>query len=69
MPLSNHITNYGHGQWEGGGASGTSVRGPESQEGTCESPKYTISLAIYVLFYFFPTFCWYFQLFLVYLEK
>ena len=53
----------------GGGSAGTSVRSPESQEGACESLKDTIALAIHVLFYFCPTFCWYVQLFLAYLEK
>jgi len=49
-----------------GGSAGTSVRGPESQEGTFESPKGLISLAIDVLFSFFH---WYFQLLLAYLEN
>jgi hypothetical protein len=40
------------GIWEGGSA-GTSVRGPESQEGACESLKDPIALAIDVLFLFF----------------
>jgi len=33
-----------------GGSVGTSVRGPESQEGVCESLKGIIALAIDVLF-------------------
>jgi len=33
-----------------GGSAGTSVQGPESQEGACESLKGPISLAIDVLF-------------------
>jgi hypothetical protein len=43
---------------------GTSVRGPESQEGARESLKVPIVLAIDLLFL-----GRYFQLFLVYLEK
>ena len=48
---------------------GTSVRGPESQEGACESMKGPIALAIDVLFLFFSYIFGYFQLFIVYLEK
>jgi len=33
-----HINNSDQGLWEGGSAD-TSVRGPESQEGACESLK------------------------------
>jgi hypothetical protein len=36
-----------------GGSAGTSVRGPESQEGACESLKDPIALAIDVSFLFF----------------
>jgi hypothetical protein len=52
-----------------GGSAGTSVRGPESQEGACESLKGPIVLTIDVLFGFFFYLFWYFQLFLVYLEN
>jgi len=47
-----------------GGSAGTSVRGPESQNGACESLKGPIALAIDILFYLGG-----FQLYLVYLEK
>jgi hypothetical protein len=40
------------GLWEGWGSAGTSVRGPESQEGVCESLKDTMALTIEVLFNF-----------------
>ena len=42
-----------------GWSFGTSVRGPDSQEGSCESLKGPIALAIhvYVLFRFFDFFC------------
>ena len=39
------------GLWEGN-LAGTSVRGPENQEGVCESLKGHIALAIGVLFWF-----------------
>ena len=51
-----------------GGSAGTSVHGPKSQEGTCESLKSPIALAIEGFFLLFNLFR-YFQLFLVYLEK
>ena len=53
--------------WEWGSA-GTSVRGPEIQEGARESLKGPIASAIDVSFWFVLLFL-YFQLFLVYLEK
>ena len=40
-----------------GGLSGTSVRCPESQKGTCESLKDPIALGIDDSFLFFFTFC------------
>jgi hypothetical protein len=43
---------YTQALWEGGSV-GTSIRGPESQEGACESLKGPIALAIDVLFRFF----------------
>jgi len=54
------------------GSAGTSARGPENQEGACESLKDPIALAIDVLFLIFFHLVGrgvYFQLFLVYLKK
>jgi hypothetical protein len=48
-----------------GGSAGTSVRGPERQEGAYKSLKGPIALAIDVLFRFLGSF----QLFLVYSEN
>jgi hypothetical protein len=45
--------------------AGTSVKGPESQEGVCESLMGPIFLAVHVLFRFFHFCRGYFQLFLV----
>ena len=39
-----------------GGSVGTSVKGPESQEGACESLKGHIALVVDVLFRFFHIF-------------
>ena len=62
--MSITIKNKGWSRAYERGSVGTSVRGPESQEGACESLKGPIVLTIDVLFWF-----WYFQLFLVYLEN
>ena len=45
-----------------GGSAGTSVRDPENQEGTHESLKVPLALAIDILFCLFHIF-WYFQLY------
>ena len=42
------------------GSAGTSIRGPESQEGACESLKGPVALAIDVLFRFFYISFWIF---------
>jgi hypothetical protein len=62
------INGCNQGLWEGV-LAGTSVQGPKSQEGNCESLKSPIAFAIEVLFWLFNFFLRYFQLFLVYLEK
>jgi hypothetical protein len=53
--------------WEWGPFD-TSARGAESQEGVCESLKGPLSLILCEYFDFFYL-LWYYQLFLVYLEK
>ena len=57
-----------------GGSVSTLVRGPDSQEGTCESLKGPIALAIDVLFWFFHIFLYIYNyenlpVFLLYLKS
>ena len=50
-----YLESCDQGLWEEGSV-GTSVRGPESQEGACESLKGPIALVIDILFWIFGIF-------------